>query len=120
MWFHRRVRVDEWLLYATDSPSASGARGFARGSVFARDGRLVASTSQEGLMRVGPAGGLKLMQSGVGRCMKGFIIVAVVVVAIVGLLLDAAHQPQYRDAEPRSAQARAGAGAGAGSADKDD
>ena len=52
MWFHRPARVDEWLLYATDSPSASGARGFARGSVFARDGRLVASTSQEGLLRV--------------------------------------------------------------------
>ena len=53
MWFHRNVRVDDWLLYSTDSPSASGARGFARGSVFARDGRLVASTSQEGLLRVG-------------------------------------------------------------------
>ncbi|HEY1315576.1 MAG TPA: acyl-CoA thioesterase II [Steroidobacteraceae bacterium] len=52
MWFHRSVRVDDWLLYAIDSPSASGARGFARGSVFARDGRLVASTAQEGLMRV--------------------------------------------------------------------
>ncbi len=52
MWFHRSVRVDDWLLYATDSPSASGARGFARGSVFERDGRLVASTSQEGLLRV--------------------------------------------------------------------
>ncbi len=52
MWFHRDVRVDDWLLYATDSPSASGARGFARGSVFSRDGRLVASTSQEGLIRV--------------------------------------------------------------------
>jgi acyl-CoA thioesterase-2 len=52
MWFHRSVRVDDWLLYATDSPSASGARGFTRGSIFARDGRLVASTSQEGLMRV--------------------------------------------------------------------
>jgi acyl-CoA thioesterase-2 len=52
MWFHRTVRVDDWLLYATDSPSASGARGFARGSIFSRDGRLVASTSQEGLMRV--------------------------------------------------------------------
>ncbi len=52
MWFHRNVRVDDWLLYATDSPSASGARGFTRGSVFARDGRLVASTSQEGLLRV--------------------------------------------------------------------
>jgi len=52
MWFHRSVRVDDWLLYATDSPSASGARGFTRGSVFARDGRLVASASQEGLLRV--------------------------------------------------------------------
>jgi acyl-CoA thioesterase-2 len=52
MWFHRRLRVDEWLLYSTDSPSASGARGFTRGSVFAQDGRLVASTSQEGLLRV--------------------------------------------------------------------
>lgn len=52
MWFHRPVRMDEWLLYATDSPSASGARGFARGSLFTRDGCLVASTAQEGLMRV--------------------------------------------------------------------
>jgi acyl-CoA thioesterase II len=52
MWFHRDVRVDDWLLYSTDSPSASGARGFARGSVFTRDGVLVASTAQEGLMRV--------------------------------------------------------------------
>jgi len=54
MWFHRDVRVDDWLLYSTDSPSASGARGFTRGSVFARDGRLVASTSQEGLLRAVP------------------------------------------------------------------
>jgi acyl-CoA thioesterase-2 len=53
MWFHRSVRVDEWLLYAIDSPSASGARGFTRGSIFSRDGRLVASTAQEGLMRLG-------------------------------------------------------------------
>jgi acyl-CoA thioesterase-2 len=52
MWFHRSVRLDDWLLYSTDSPSASGARGFTRGSIFARDGRLVASTAQEGLMRV--------------------------------------------------------------------
>jgi acyl-CoA thioesterase-2 len=51
MWFHRPLRVDEWLLYALDSPSASGARGFARASVFAADGRLVASTAQEGLVR---------------------------------------------------------------------
>ncbi|MEA3152256.1 MAG: acyl-CoA thioesterase [Gammaproteobacteria bacterium] len=52
MWFHRSVRVDDWLLYSTDSPSSSGARGFTRGNVFSRDGRLVASTSQEGLLRV--------------------------------------------------------------------
>ncbi len=52
MWFHRSVRVDDWLLYAIDSPSASGARGFTRGSVFAGDGRLVASAAQEGLIRV--------------------------------------------------------------------
>jgi len=51
MWFHRPLRVDEWLLYAVESPSASGARGFARASVFSRDGRLVASTAQEGLVR---------------------------------------------------------------------
>ena len=52
MWFHRSVRVDDWVLYATDSPSASGARGFTRGSLFSRDGRLVASVSQEGLIRL--------------------------------------------------------------------
>jgi len=52
MWFHRPLRVDDWLLYAIDSPSASGARGFARASVFARDGRLVASAAQEGLVRM--------------------------------------------------------------------
>jgi acyl-CoA thioesterase-2 len=52
MWFHRPLRVDEWLLYAVESPSASGARGFARASVFALDGRLVASTAQEGLVRI--------------------------------------------------------------------
>jgi acyl-CoA thioesterase II len=51
MWFHRPARPDEWLLYVLDSPTASGARGFARGSVYSRDGRLVASTAQEGLVR---------------------------------------------------------------------
>jgi acyl-CoA thioesterase-2 len=56
MWFHADVRVDEWLLYSIDSPSASGARGFTRGCIFARDGKLVASTSQEGLIRVLPGG----------------------------------------------------------------
>jgi acyl-CoA thioesterase-2 len=52
MWFHRPMRVDEWLLYAVESPSASGARGFARAGVYSRDGRLVASTAQEGLVRL--------------------------------------------------------------------
>jgi len=51
MWFHRPFRADEWLLYAQESPSASGARGFATGSFFTRDGRLVASVAQEGLIR---------------------------------------------------------------------
>jgi acyl-CoA thioesterase-2 len=51
MWFHRPLRLDDWLLYAMESPSASGARGFVRASVFARDGRLVASAAQEGLVR---------------------------------------------------------------------
>ncbi len=51
LWFHRPFRADEWLLYAQDSPSASGARGFSRGLVFDRGGRLVASVAQEGLIR---------------------------------------------------------------------
>jgi acyl-CoA thioesterase-2 len=51
LWFHRAFRADEWLLYAQDSPSAQGGRGFCRGSIFARDGRLVASVAQEGLIR---------------------------------------------------------------------
>lgn len=51
MWFHRPFRADEWLLHVIDSPSAQGARGLVRGRVFDRGGRLVASTSQEGLIR---------------------------------------------------------------------
>jgi acyl-CoA thioesterase-2 len=51
LWFHRPFRADEWLLYTQDSPSAHGARGFCRGSVYTRDGLLVASVCQEGLMR---------------------------------------------------------------------
>jgi acyl-CoA thioesterase-2 len=51
LWFHRPFRADEWLLYNEDSPSASGARGFSRGSLFSRDGRLIASVAQEGLIR---------------------------------------------------------------------
>jgi len=53
MWFHRPLRVDQWFLHAIESPSASGARGFARASIFSRDGVLAASTAQEGLMRIG-------------------------------------------------------------------
>jgi acyl-CoA thioesterase II len=51
-WFHRPFRVDDWLLYAMESPAAAGARGFARGSVFTREGVLVASSAQEGLVRL--------------------------------------------------------------------
>jgi acyl-CoA thioesterase-2 len=51
MWFHRPCRADDWLLYSQDSPSSSGARGFARGLIFARDGTLIASVAQEGLVR---------------------------------------------------------------------
>lgn len=52
LWLHRPFRADEWLLYAQDSPSASGARGFARGSIFTKSGELIASVCQEGLIRV--------------------------------------------------------------------
>ena len=52
IWFHRPARVDQWLLYAMDSPNANGARGFVRGTIFTRDGTLVASVAQEGLTRV--------------------------------------------------------------------
>jgi acyl-CoA thioesterase-2 len=51
MWFHRPFRVDEWLLHVMDSSAAHGARGLVRGSVFNQAGQLVASTSQEGLLR---------------------------------------------------------------------
>ena len=51
LWLHEDFRIDDWLLFATDSPWSGGARGFNRGLIFTRDGRLVASVSQEGLMR---------------------------------------------------------------------
>jgi acyl-CoA thioesterase-2 len=51
LWFHRPFRADDWLLYAQDSPNLAGARGFSRGLIFARDGTLVASVAQEGLLR---------------------------------------------------------------------
>jgi acyl-CoA thioesterase-2 len=52
LWFHRPFRADEWLLYSCDSPTAQGARGLARGMIYTVDGRLVASTAQEGLIRL--------------------------------------------------------------------
>jgi len=52
LWFHRPFRADEWLLYSCDSPTAQGARGLARGMIYSADGRLVASTAQEGLIRL--------------------------------------------------------------------
>src|SRR6056297_749517 len=52
LWFHRKARVDEWMLYSFDSPNASAGRGYSRGQIFSRDGTLVASTAQEGLVRV--------------------------------------------------------------------
>jgi acyl-CoA thioesterase-2 len=54
MWFHRPFRLDDWLLYSMQSPNASGARGLALGQFFTRDGVLVASTAQEGLVRIWP------------------------------------------------------------------
>ncbi|MCM2402231.1 acyl-CoA thioesterase II [Rhizobium sp. S153] len=51
MWFHRPTRLDDWLLYTQDSPSASGARGMTRGSIYSREGVLIASVAQEGLIR---------------------------------------------------------------------
>jgi acyl-CoA thioesterase-2 len=51
IWFHRPVKVDEWLLYALDSPSASSGRGYCRGQLFNQQGELVASVAQEGLIR---------------------------------------------------------------------
>ena len=55
MWFHRPFKLDDWLLYSMESPNASGARGLARGQFFSADGTLVASTAQEGLIRIWPS-----------------------------------------------------------------
>jgi len=52
LWLHRPFRADDWLLYAQESPNMTGSRGFARGSIFTRDGVLVASVAQEGLVRI--------------------------------------------------------------------
>ena len=56
MWFHRTFRADDWLLYSIDSPSATGARGLARGMIYDRHGHLVASSAQEGLIRINTDG----------------------------------------------------------------
>ncbi len=52
MWFHRPHALDDWMLYSQDSPSTQGSRGFTRGSLFSRDGMLIASVAQEGLIRL--------------------------------------------------------------------
>jgi acyl-CoA thioesterase-2 len=52
MWLHRPFRADEWLLYSQDSPNLHGSRGLSRGLIFRRDGTLVASVAQEGLVRL--------------------------------------------------------------------
>lgn len=52
IWFHRDYDLQQWLLYSMDSPSSSNSRGFSRGNIFSRDGKLVASVAQEGLMRI--------------------------------------------------------------------
>jgi acyl-CoA thioesterase-2 len=52
LWIHRPFRADDWLLYAQDTPNLNGARGFSRGLIFTRDGTLVASVAQEGLVRL--------------------------------------------------------------------
>ena len=52
MWFHRPARVDDWLLYVQDSPSAQNGRGLSQGKIFDRQGRLIASVAQEGMIRI--------------------------------------------------------------------
>ncbi len=52
MWFHRECKLDDWFLYVCDSPSTSGGRGLARGMIYDHQGRLVASTAQEGMVRL--------------------------------------------------------------------
>ena len=52
LWLHRPFRADEWMLYVQDSPNASGGLGFSRGALYSRDGALIASVAQEGLIRL--------------------------------------------------------------------
>lgn len=72
MWFHRPFRADDWLLFAVESPVAHGARGFARGAFFSRDGTLVASAVQEGLIRpVAPGASAKPAATEASRARGG-------------------------------------------------
>jgi acyl-CoA thioesterase-2 len=52
MWFHRFGRVDEWVLYVQESPTATGGRGLSQGRIYSRDGVLLASVAQEGMVRL--------------------------------------------------------------------
>jgi acyl-CoA thioesterase-2 len=70
IWFHRSFRVDEWLLYDVESPNASGARGLVRGRFFDRNGRLVASAIQEGLIRHRAATAAPSAPGPAGRIMR--------------------------------------------------
>ncbi|HEY0311962.1 MAG TPA: acyl-CoA thioesterase domain-containing protein [Allosphingosinicella sp.] len=65
IWFHGQFRMDEWLLYALDSPGGSSNRFLGRGQVFTRDGRMVASVAQEGLIRIPPSAGMGSGQNAV-------------------------------------------------------
>ena len=107
MWFHRSVRVDDWLLYAIDSPSASGARGFTRGSIFARDGRLVASVCAR---RPDPS---EVLRSTV-VCSKPSSSSSSLRRVLIGGLLTLRSSRQHRHAERGCTEARRGARARAG------
>jgi acyl-CoA thioesterase-2 len=54
MWFHRKIDLNDWFLYSIDSPITRNARGFSRGSIFSKKGELIASCTQEGLIRLWP------------------------------------------------------------------
>jgi acyl-CoA thioesterase-2 len=54
IWFHKKLDLNDWFLYSIDSPITRNARGFSRGSIFSKSGKLVASCAQEGLIRLWP------------------------------------------------------------------
>jgi acyl-CoA thioesterase-2 len=55
MWFHRKLDLNDWILYSIDSPISGNARGYSRGAIYTQDGILLASCAQEGLIRLWPA-----------------------------------------------------------------